>query len=383
MSLADFIAAARAGKTDRLREWVKGKIVLVGADDFDDRFATPFFTLFSGPRWTTAGVEIHANTMRTILNRSYLQPVPEWGRMVGLLLATAIAAAVVTGLTAAPAIGSLLLAILGILISSQIMFRIGLLLSPAELLVAVILCAIASGIFRFATAESRGKLFRKAIALFVGKQLASALDQTRAINLSGKRQTVTIMFTDIRGFTAFTEKVSEEEGPEVVVSLLNQYMALMVSIIVAYGGQVNKFIGDGILAIFSDDDEGAAPDDHAIRAVKCAARMVMAPSRFQTGAGIHTGLVVIGCVGSADKMEYTVLGDTVNLASRLESLNKEHKTKVLLSEATQRLLRGEVETAPIGTVPVRGKTAPIALFSVPATLVAEKRRRRSECLTGG
>jgi len=375
VSLVDFIDAARKGKKDQLRDWVNGKIVLIGSDnmgaDIVDRFDTPFFTPFSVPG-TTAGVEIHANTIRTILEGRYLENVPEWGRVVGLLLATAITAGMVMGLTAARAVGALVLEIVAILASTQILFRVGLLLPSAELVVAVVLCAIALVVYRFATAESRGNLFRKAISLFVGKELATSLETTRAINLSGKRQTVTIMFTDIRGFTAFTEKASEEEGPEVVVQLLNEYMTLMVAIIVKYGGHVNKFIGDGILAVFSDDDEGATPGDHAIRSVKCAAEMVTAPSRFETGAGIHTGLVVIGNVGSADKMEYTVLGDTVNLASRLESLNKENKTRLLMSEATESLLRGEVETTPIGTVPVRGKTVPITLFSVPSTLVRSK-----------
>jgi class 3 adenylate cyclase len=275
----------------------------------------------------------------------------------------------VMSLAAGRAVAALLLECFGILVVTQVFFRAGIILSPVEMVVTATLCAITSVVYRFATAESRGNLFRKAIALFVGQQLATILEETRAIHLSGKRQTVTIMFTDIRGFTAFTEKVSEEAGPEVVVKLLNEYMTTMVSIIVTFGGQVNKFIGDGILAVFSDDDAKAAPGDHASRAVKCATRIVMAPSRFQTGAGIHTGLVVIGNVGSADKMEYTVLGDSVNLASRLESLNKEHHTRLLMSEATQSLLGDESETVPIGTVTVRGKMAPITLYSVPSTVV--------------
>jgi adenylate cyclase len=177
--------------------------------------------------------------------------------------------------------------------------------------------------------------------------------------------TVTILFTDIRGFTAFTEKVCEEQGPEVVVDLLNRYMASMVGIIVKYHGHVNKFIGDGILAVFSDDDEGAEPGDHARRGVKCAAEMIVAPSNFKTGAGLHTGLVVVGNVGSADKMEYTVLGDTVNLASRLESLNKEHKTSLLMSESTYEALQGKVPAVLLASVPVRGKAAEVKLYTVP------------------
>src|SRR5205807_1156433 len=95
VSLADFVAAARAGNRTQLRDWVSGKIVLVGADNVDDRFATPFFTLFRGPRWTTAGVEIHANTVRTILEGSYLKYAPEWGRVLALLLVTAMTAGTV------------------------------------------------------------------------------------------------------------------------------------------------------------------------------------------------------------------------------------------------------------------------------------------------
>jgi len=152
--------------------------------------------------------------------------------------------------------------------------------------------------------------------------------------------------------------------------MLNEYMAAMVAIIVKYHGHANKFIGDGILAIFSDDDEGATPGDHPIRAVRCATEIVTSPSEFQTGAGIHTGPAVVGNVGSADKMEYTVLGDTVNLASRLESLNKEHHTQLLMSGATQSRLGNQVETVYLADAPVRGKALPISLYTV-AALVAK------------
>ena len=364
VSLADVIAAARSENTKQLHEWFDRQIVLIGTDSIDDRYATPFYTLFSGPRWTTAGVEIHANTVRTLLTHDFLTPISESWRNTALIGAAAATVAIAMQWTA----GWLALEAIVLLALTHLLFRAGTLLSAAELLVAAVLSTIAAVVYRFSTAEQRGDLFQKAIRLFVGKQLATSLEDTQTIRLSGTRQTVTIVFTDIRGFTAFTEQVCEQQGPEVVVQMLNEYLAAMVTIIVKYGGHVNKFIGDGILAVFSDDDEGSRPGDHPLRAVRCATEMVSAPSQFKTGAGIHTGLAVIGNVGSADKMEYTVLGDTVNLASRLESLNKEHKTKLLMTDVTRGMLDGKVETTLLGATAVRGKAAPISLYTVTALI---------------
>jgi adenylate cyclase len=197
--------------------------------------------------------------------------------------------------------------------------------------------------------------------VFVGKKFAASISDEQKISLSGTRQLVTILFSDIRGFTAFCE----EKDPALVVDLLNEYMGGMVKIIVKYHGNVNKFIGDGILAIFSDED-GTVPGDHALRAVRCGTEMALLPGRFKTGVGIHSGMAVVGNVGSQDKMEYTVLGDTVNLASRLESLNKEMKTQLILSEATRELLHGQFETAYLGDVTIRGKTVPLAVHTAAA-----------------
>jgi class 3 adenylate cyclase len=369
VSLADFEAAAKAGNQDQLRKWVEGRIVLVGTDFVDDRFDTPFFTLFSGSKWTMPGVEIHANTVRTLLTQDYLVPVPQWALALALLVATTLAVLAVTFFVASRAVSFMLLEVVVILVATHLSFEWGFILSTSEVLVATSLGLIASLVYRWATEETRGNLFHRAVSLFVGKQLASSLEESESIALSGKRMEVTILFTDIRGFTAFTEQVSEEQGPEVVVQLLNEYMGMMVGIIVMYHGHVNKFIGDGILAVFSDDDEGAEPGDHPLRAVRCATRMVTARSRFETGAGIHTGPAVVGNVGSADKMEYTVLGDTVNLASRLESLNKEHHTKLLMTGTTQARLGSVVETTHLGQAPVRGKALPIDLYTVTSLVV--------------
>jgi adenylate cyclase len=365
VSLFDFVTAAEAGDKAKLRNWVQGKIVLMGGDFVQDRHDTPFFTPLI-KNSDTAGVEIHANTVRTLLGHLYLVGVPQWLRLLSLVLATTVTVLVSTSAAASRAVPLILLEIIAILIFTHFLFESGLILSTSELLLATSICLVFSVVYRFATEEKRGNLFRGAVALFVGKKAATSIDETEAIALSGKRLEVTIMFTDIRNFTGFTEEVSNQEGPEAVVKILNEYLAAMVAIIVKHRGHVNKFIGDGILAIFSDDDEGSVPGDHAIRAVRCATEIVSLPNRFQTGAGIHTGPAVVGNVGSADKMEYTVLGDTVNLASRLESLNKEHHTKLLLSGATQSRLGTQVETVYLSDAPVRGKALPISLYTVPS-----------------
>jgi adenylate cyclase len=368
ISLSTFIAASRAGNRQQLHDWVGGKVVLLGpATTIDDRHATPFFTLFSDIEWRTPGVEIHANVLNTILTGKYLLPAPQWLRMLSLLLVSGLTV-YVAGVHKVGGSSAWLAALAAaIFMGTHLLFRAGVILPTAELLAAWLLAAFGAIVYRNATAEKKSAFFRSAVALFVGKQVARSLDESLHIGLTGKRQNVTILFTDIRGFTAFCE----EKDPAVVVDLLNEYMGGMVSIIHTWHGHVNKFIGDGILAVFCDDDPGGLPDDHAIRATRCAIEMVTAPNEFKTGAGLHSGPVVIGNVGSAEKMEFTVLGDTVNLASRLESMNKEHKTKILLSESTRELLENQVQVEYLGSVAIRGKTLPMKIYTA-AELIETK-----------
>jgi adenylate cyclase len=197
------------------------------------------------------------------------------------------------------------------------------------------------------------------VALFVGKRVAESVEETGTVDLVGRKELVTILFTDIRGFTAWCDM----QEPEAVVARLNEYFGAMSAIIVKHGGQINKFIGDGILAIFSDE-EGAQLGDHAQRAVRCAIEMTTLAGEFRTGAGIHTGYAVVGNIGSGDKMEYTALGDTVNLASRLEGQNKEFKTSVLLSGATRDRLDATIVAQRIGEIAVRGKSALQEIYTI-------------------
>src|ERR1035438_5866587 len=194
VSLADFVAAAEAGDKAKLRNWVSGKIVLIGSDFVADRFNTPFFTPFIAHS-DTAGVEVHANTVRTLLGHLYLVGVPQWLRLLSFILATTVTVLVSTSVGASRAVPLILLEIIAILIFTHVLFEYGLILSTSELLLATSICLVFSIVYRFATEEKRGNLFRSAVALFVGKKAATSIDETEAIALSGKRLEVTIMFT--------------------------------------------------------------------------------------------------------------------------------------------------------------------------------------------
>jgi adenylate cyclase len=368
VSLVDFIRAARAGNKEQIRQWVGGKVVLLGPDsETEDRHPTPFYTAFSGLKYLSAGVEIHANTLRTLLDDDYIVPVSNTVRLASLALVTLLTAIAMASLAARQTAFWIALGVGATAVVTHLLFRYGVMISTSELLLGCLISLLSSMAYRVLTAEKVGVFFQNAISVFVGKQFAATISEEQRISLSGKRMPVTILFSDIRGFTAFCE----EKDPAVVVDLLNEYMAGMVKIIVRYHGNVNKFIGDGILAIFSDEDEEAVPGDHALRAVRCGTEMALLPGKFKTGVGIHSGPAVVGNIGSEDKMEYTVLGDTVNLASRLESLNKEMKTRLIMSEATRELLNGQFETAYLAEVPVRGKTLPLVIHTS-AVLAAPK-----------
>ncbi|MBV8759504.1 MAG: HAMP domain-containing protein [Deltaproteobacteria bacterium] len=188
------------------------------------------------------------------------------------------------------------------------------------------------------------------------------------VELGGKTIELTILFCDLRDFTTLSEKRTAQQ----IVEILNEYFTVMVDIIMAEGGVVDKYIGDNIMAVFGAP---VTRHDDAIRAVRAAVKMREALAKlnekFQTrglpslrfGIGLHTGEVVAGNIGSAKRMEYTVIGDAVNLASRLESKTKELATDILISEATHAVATG-VETEAAGEVHVKGREAPVQIYKV-------------------
>jgi adenylate cyclase len=206
--------------------------------------------------------------------------------------------------------------------------------------------------------------------LYVSPQVFDRLvnDPTLA-RLGGEERYMTVLFSDIRGFTA----VSERQTPVDMVRLLNDHFSAMVEVIQRHGGMVDKFAGDMVMALFGAPMDDAAHEEHAVDAAleMCAAvdalnarRAAAGQPPLDIGVGINTGAMIAGNVGSASIRSYTVIGDAVNLGSRLESLNKQFGTRVLISDATRRALPSRFACEPRGTVPVKGREGLVEIFEV-------------------
>ena len=187
--------------------------------------------------------------------------------------------------------------------------------------------------------------------------------------LGGKSTIATVLFSDIRGFTPLTEEL----GPQGTVGLLNEYFTIMVDCIQRFGGMLDKFIGDAIMAAFGMPVTGEDDEDRAVRAAIAmitdlaawnAQRHDDGKKPVNMGVGLNTDVVVSGNIGSPKRMDYTLIGDGVNLASRLESACKQYSAQILISEYTYKKLRGTYRIREIDRVIVKGKTEPVAVYEV-------------------
>ncbi len=209
---------------------------------------------------------------------------------------------------------------------------------------------------------------KDAFGKFVNKEVAEKVIRGE-LKLGGELMTVPVFFSDIRSFTAISEKM----GPEEVVEFLNEYLSSMVDCVNKTGGVVDKFIGDAIMAIWGTP---VSAGNDTERAVNCALMMRDVLMKFnegrgsvkkpviQIGCGINTGPVIAGQIGSHERMEYTVIGDTVNVASRIESLNKPFGTDILISQDSRSLVDGIFTLEPMQKIMIKGKSKPQQIYAV-------------------
>jgi class 3 adenylate cyclase len=222
------------------------------------------------------------------------------------------------------------------------------------------------------TLELERERVKNVFARYVSREVAETLLAADLMPLAtGQRRDVTILFCDIRGFTAMTEDMAPEE----VVAFLNAYFSVMVDAIFSHGGTIDKYLGDGIMAIFGAP---VPQKDHAAQAVAAAMEMRRALDRFnqaraavgrppvKIGIGLHAGECVVGTIGAEHRLEFTAVGDVVNVASRIEGLTKEVGADILVSgDVLQRLPVG-IAAEPLPQRPIRGKARPVEIYRLAA-----------------
>ena len=368
VSMADVLEAERGGNAGQLEQWFRGSVVLVGAEDPADQRSTPFYLAADGQQLTT-GVEIQASILATLLEERFLRELPTAARFA-LVLLFALLAAGLTFRFQVPTAPLLLVAAFAVYFAISIRALGDGLVLPLVAPALAIALGGGGGYVMYSLTEGRNRrLLQDVFGKFVSPDMAQEILARGAIPLGGTRQTVTVMFCDLRNYTNYCQG----HDPQQVVRELNEYFADMTEEIKAHGGMVNKFIGDGIMALFG------APVPHAddpYNAVVCAERMVARNREYNRkraavgleplvlGVGIHTDQAVVGTIGAPDKMEYTAIGVAVNVASRIEGENKTFQTQVLLSEATYRLIGGRVKAERVGEAKLKGVEAPVTLFSI-------------------
>ena len=350
----------------------RGKIVFVGATatGLRDVFETPFA---SG---SMPGIQVHAAVADDILSNRFLRAGSDRVRV-----ATVVAAGLGIGLAAtllpawwATALTLLALAVFGWMTTSA--FAAGYWINVTQPLAASATALFGGVAYQYFVEGREKRKMKRLFGQYVSKDVYEQLvaDPTRA-RLGGQRRDMTVLFSDIRGFTT----VSERGQPEEIVGMLNEYFTEMVEIVFRHKGTLDKFVGDMVMALF-----GAPLDDpqHADHAAAAALDMIGAlgamNARWRAGGrpeldigiGISSGPMIAGNIGSEAIMSYTVIGDAVNLGARLESLNKEYGTRIIISDATRGRLSGPYRFRPLGDVVVKGKTQPVAIFELAGRAVA-------------
>jgi adenylate cyclase len=355
-------------------ERLRGKIVLIGRivgaapTPIADAFYTPFF---AGTGQLMSGVEIHAQVIQTLLKRN-------WGRELSLLprLGLSMLVLLLFGwllLRVSPfaAMGVLVGFILVIFGTSVYLFLHLNLWYPPILLCGGLGVVYAGHIFAHYWIESREKRWlRQAFGQYVSESLVeSIIAHPERLQLGGEEVEATVLFSDLVGFTS----MAENTAPKELIRLLNEYFSTMTEIILAHQGTVDKFIGDAIMAFWGAPLPIA---DHATRACEAALEMLAAMRLLQQSwesqgfpsislrIGLHTGPVVAGNVGSKKHFNYTVMGDTVNLAARLERVNKIYGTEIMMSDATYRRLGDNFLGRELDLVQVHGRAQPVMVYEL-------------------
>lgn len=347
---------------------LQGKIVLIGvtAPDLHDTKLTPFSRGTEMP-----GVELQAQVV-TMLQAGYrLNPLSA-PLAYGWIFFAAILPVFFFGIwpRSLKPLAANMIAGIGYAAAMAILFENGTVVNMLHVHFAWILSTSSLFAYRYLSGERERKEIKKLFGKYVSPRvLEEILVDPAQVALGGEEREVTVLFSDIRGFTTLSEKTSPQE----LVRILNKYFSAMSAEIVNREAVLDKYIGDAIMAFWGAPLEDPLQADHALAAAQGMISTLKKlneelrannDTEIAIGIGIHTGPAVVGNIGSEFRFDYTLIGDTVNVASRLEGLNKEHKTTLIISENTKNKLTEEGEFRSLGEVTVKGRKEPLNVYTL-------------------
>ncbi len=345
----------------------KDKAVFVGAN----ANAQALFDIKRTPISDTfAGVDIQATNFNNLIDNVFYTTSSIYYDFAVVLFSFLVVMAFVSVLPVSTALLCASCAMLLYFVFAFIMYdnRIAIgLIMPEIFMLFAIGCGYS---YKYLVEGRKKEKIQTAMSKYISKDvMQNVVQNIDSIKLGGKRAEVTVLFADIRGFTSISEQLSAVE----VTKILNEYFSELVPIIEQHNGILNKFMGDAILAIFGEPIKN---ENHPVDAVKCANKILKkvkllqekwlneGKPKIEIGIGIATGEVFVGNIGSEERLEYTVIGDTVNTASRIENYNKVYRTNFLISEETFLKVQKYVDVIKIREVSIRGKAKKINIYEV-------------------
>jgi adenylate cyclase len=318
-----------------------------------------------------SGFELHATALGNLLERDFmrvLDPRLQWLLVLAaiLLLNLFLSRIKAIQLQLLLALGAVLLALAG----NLLLFNSGCDLDFIPMFIGLVACSGYDAYNRYQRVRREKKFIQNAFKNYLSDSLlAEVMKNPGALNLGGEKKLVTVFFSDLAGFTTLSEKLPAEE----VVHILNTYLERMTSVIMEGGGFVNKFEGDAIMAFWGAPLPSEQQATLAMRAaLRCQEELLALNADFEKSGlprlgmriGINSGEVIVGNIGSRKRFEYTVMGDAVNLASRLEGINKQYGTAIICGALSGRMAAGKIVLRQLDRVRVKGKLVPEEIFDV-------------------
>lgn len=361
----------------------KDKIVLVGSTMPEDHDLFPV-ALAQPQRHSENlmyGVEIHANVIESVLRGEFLRRLPVLLDILVIVFFSYLTFYATSALRSSRGLRHFVLELVGFLIvalevivvaaMAVLLFtKYAIVMAAVGPMVGIVLAYVASTAYHYVTERKQRLMIKSMFSTYVNPTVVEELIlHPEKLKLGGERKELSVMFADIEGFTTISEKMPSEE----LVSVLNEYFNEMTTIILHHNGTLDKFFGDAIVAFWG------APlpqDDHALRACCSALDMQqkLATIRKQwrdegkpmlhVRIGINTGDMVVGNMGGIGKFDYTVIGDSVNIASRLEGANKVYRTGIMVSEATYERVKNEIVGRELDLIAVKGRSEPLRTFEL-------------------